>query len=50
MWTCRVCGESLPSGKILEHSRLFHSELYEPVEKWPDGEPVVYEDADEFFL
>jgi len=50
MWKCAVCSEEFAFGGILDHIRLMHPERVEVFDKWPDGEPVIYEDADEFFL
>jgi hypothetical protein len=51
--TCHLCGEFTPFSRIADHMRLLHPDVVwggdDPgdarAEAWPDGEPVVYEDA-----
>lgn len=49
-WKCAICLSSFLAGEILNHIRLMHPDLEVKADHWPDGEPVIYEDADEFFL
>jgi hypothetical protein len=50
VWKCIRCEEFHPADKIVNHLRLMHPSDDAAPEFWPDGEPVVFEDADEFFL
>jgi hypothetical protein len=51
---CHLCTGHVPFADIAEHMRLIHPAIVwggdDPgdarAEAWPDGEPVVYEDAD----
>lgn len=43
MWKCHLCEDEIPDNKLMDHNRLFHSDLDIEVETWPDGEPVFYE-------
>jgi hypothetical protein len=51
--TCHLCLERVPFAGIADHMRLLHPDLVwhgdDPqdarADAWPDGEPVVYEDA-----
>lgn len=45
---CHPCGEPLEVNNLAEvedHIRVIHPDLYEPVEKWPDGAPVIYDET-----
>jgi hypothetical protein len=50
LWNCEICGNMFTPDIILDHIRLMHPDVEIDCDKWPDGEPVVYEDADDFFL
>jgi hypothetical protein len=50
IWKCELCGDSHTADKILNHLRLMHPDKDAAPEFWPDGDPVILEDADEFFL
>lgn len=41
MGRCEVCGEPVPTLELIRHLALLHPDVYEPVELWPDGRPVV---------
>lgn len=49
-WKCALCLSFLPAEEIMDHIRLMHPDQEVKAERWPDGEPVFFEDADEFFL
>lgn len=49
-WHCNICETDFAPVLIQEHIRLMHPDLEAESEKWPDGEPIIFEDADEFFL
>ena len=50
-WLCELCGEAVPSEKLLDHARLMHPDQDAEVELWEDGQPVVYDETveEEFF-
>lgn len=50
IWRCRLCPDMVPAYQLLEHIRLLHPENYEETLRWPDGEPIAWEDADDFFF
>ena len=41
MFTCQLCAEQVSTLELLEHVRLIHPDVYEPLEEWPDGGVVV---------
>jgi hypothetical protein len=54
MWTCALCDERSEGGGVLNHFRLMHPDIVifpdDKVARWPDGQVVIEEDPDEFFL
>lgn len=51
MWECAICHDFQPTQAVLDHFRLMHPEvILHDDELWPDGQHVIYEDADDFFL
>lgn len=52
--TCHLCREYVPMERIADHMRLIHPTLVwhgdDPhdarADAWPDGKPVVHEDAE----
>ena len=49
-WRCDLCGNEFSPNIILNHIRLMHPDQEVDFPVWPDGGPVIHEDADEFFL
>jgi len=50
-WLCELCGEAVPSEKLLDHARLMHPDQDAEVELWSDGELAVYDETvDEDFF
>lgn len=43
---CFGCQEEVPDNNIINHVRLFHVDAMP--EFWPDGEPVISEDPDDY--
>jgi hypothetical protein len=41
---CHLCEQRFPYSVILDHLRIEHPGMYEPVMLWPDGSPVILED------
>ena len=39
--TCFLCDED--ADDILAHLRVIHPEIWAGIERWPDGEPVLYD-------
>lgn len=33
--------------EMADHVRVLHPEVFTPVETWPDGKPVIYDDTGE---
>ena len=50
LWKCHKCNIRFSPEHILDHIRIMHPDQDDGFDKWPDGEPVIHEDADEFFL
>lgn len=49
-WQCNKCDEFYPADQIVNHIRLMHPDTDSGPEFWPDGDPIIHEDADDFFL
>lgn len=44
-FNCALCDERVLLDKIEDHVRIFHPDHYEPLERWPDGNPVIIDDT-----
>lgn len=47
---CLLCGDEWPDVEgglesIEQHLRVLHADIYEPAERWPDGQIVVTDDT-----
>jgi hypothetical protein len=41
MGRCDICKTDVRTTDLLSHISVYHPDLYEPIETWPDGQPVV---------
>lgn len=42
---CQLCGDQVPLDRAEDHVRVFHPDDYKPLQRWPDGTPVIIDDT-----
>lgn len=45
MATCDLCPETVADEDMVDHLRLLHPDMYDPVETWPDGRRVIIDET-----
>jgi hypothetical protein len=45
--TCVACQppEPVPDARLLDHVRLMHPGVWDGLDRWPDGQPVIIDDT-----
>jgi hypothetical protein len=48
MATCHLCGGiHIPDRDLIDHLRILHPDHYGEIERWPDGDVVIYDTTTE---